>query len=77
MRNKVSRNKGCNFLPNVGKKIHTKVEKDFTAILATSGMVSNSDMCLCNSLKILGKIIRFNSRKGKGVGICRALIFRT
>lgn len=65
MSNKVSRNKVCSFLPKVGKKIHTKVEKDFTAILAISGMVSNSDMCLCKSSKILEKPIKLGSKKIK------------
>jgi len=74
VRGKVSQNEVCNFLPHVGKEIPIKVEKDFTVLLATSGMVSNTDMCLCNSMKILEKIIRLDSEKRKGFGIGRALL---
>jgi hypothetical protein len=55
MRDKGSPNKVCNFLPHVGKEIHTKVEKDFTVLLATPLMVSNVNIYLRNELKILYK----------------------
>ena len=74
MRDKVSQNEVCNFLPHVGKEIPTKVEKDFTVLLATSGIVLDSDMCLCNIMKILEKIIRLDSEKRIGFGIGRALL---
>ena len=74
MSGKGSQNKVCNLLPHVGKEIPTKVEKDYTVLHATSGMVSNTDMCLCNSMKILEKIVRLDSEKRIGFGIGRALL---
>ena len=47
MRDKVSQNDVCNCLPHIGKEVHTKVEKDYTVLHATSGMVLNNDvLCL-------------------------------
>ena len=63
MRVKVNQNEVCNFLPHVGKEIPTKVEKDFTVLPSTSGIVSNTDMCLCNGMKILQETNR--------VGFCK------
>ena len=63
MRDKGSPSKVCTLLPHSGKEVHTKVEKDFTVLLSTSGMVSNTDMCLCNGMKILQKTNR--------VGFCK------
>ena len=74
MRDKGSPSKVCTLLPHSGKEVHTKVEKDYTVLHATSGMVSYTDMCLCNRMKILEKIIRLDSEKRKGFGIGRALV---
>jgi len=42
-----------------------KVEKDFTVVLATSEMASNSEMRLCNTMRILKKYSDWILKKDK------------
>jgi len=51
MKDKVSSNGVCRFLPYIGKEIPKKVEKDFPTLLAHYEMASREGISFYNSMK--------------------------